>query len=114
MPSEPPPSKRILRIRLNGRWREDAVADNTLLVDYLRETAGMTGTKVGCDGGECGACTVLVDDLPTPACVTLAVRCDRAVRGNHREPGAEAVACIGCSMPSTRSSARNAASAHLG
>jgi 4-hydroxybenzoyl-CoA reductase subunit gamma len=76
MPSEPPPSKRILRIRLNGRWREDAVADNTLLVDYLRETAGMTGTKIGCDGGECGACTVLVDDLPTPACVTLAVRCN--------------------------------------
>jgi 4-hydroxybenzoyl-CoA reductase subunit gamma len=62
-------------MRLNGRWREDAVADNTLLVDYLRETAGMTGTKVGCDGGECGACTVLVDNLPTPACITLAVRC---------------------------------------
>jgi len=76
MPGAPAPSKRIVRLRLNGRWREDAIADNALLVDYLRETAGLTGTKVGCDGGECGACTVLVDDVPTPACITLAVRCE--------------------------------------
>ena len=70
------PSKRILRLRLNGRWREDAVADNTLLLNYLRETAGLTGTKAGCDGGECGACAVLVDGAAVPACITLAVRCE--------------------------------------
>ncbi|HUY83835.1 MAG TPA: 2Fe-2S iron-sulfur cluster-binding protein, partial [Steroidobacteraceae bacterium] len=70
------PGKRILRLRLNGRWREDAVADDQLLVDYLRETVGMTGTKTGCDGGECGACTVLLDGEPVPSCIMLAVRCD--------------------------------------
>ena len=53
--------KAILGIWVNGRWREDAVAENTLLMDYLRDGLGLTGTKQGCDGGECGACTVLVD-----------------------------------------------------
>ena len=68
--------KRLVRLCLNGRWREDAVADDQLLVDYLRETAGLTGTKTGCDGGECGACTVLVDAKPVPSCVMLTVRCE--------------------------------------
>jgi len=69
-------TKRILTITVNGKRREDAVADNLLLVDYLRETIGLTGTKIGCDGGECGACTVLVDDKPRLACITLAATCD--------------------------------------
>lgn len=64
--------KSILRLTLNGRVREDLVPDNMLLLDYLREVAGLTGTKQGCDGGECGACTVLVDDRPRLACSTLA------------------------------------------
>ncbi len=78
MPEPRPPraAKRLVRLRLNGRWREDAVADDQLLVDYLRETAGLTGTKTGCDGGECGACTVLVDSKPVPSCVMLTVRCE--------------------------------------
>jgi 4-hydroxybenzoyl-CoA reductase subunit gamma len=63
---------RILELTLNGRRRVDAVPDNRLLLDYLRETAGLTGTKTGCDGGECGACTVLIDDRPTLSCLTLA------------------------------------------
>ena len=63
---------RLLSCRLNGRDRSDAVADNILLLDYLREKVGLTGTKTGCDGGECGACTVLVDDKPTLSCLTLA------------------------------------------
>jgi 4-hydroxybenzoyl-CoA reductase subunit gamma len=67
--------KRLLRLTLNGRAREDAVADHALLLDYQRETAALTGTKRGCDGGECGACTVLVDGAPTLACLTLAARC---------------------------------------
>lgn len=66
---------RLLSIVVNGRHREDAVADEVLLVDYLRDTAGLTGTKQGCDGGECGACTVLVDGLPRLACLTLAASC---------------------------------------
>ena len=67
--------KRILTTTVNGMRREDAVGDSTLLLDYLREALGLTGTKRGCDGGECGACTVLVDGEPQLACLTLAVRC---------------------------------------
>jgi 4-hydroxybenzoyl-CoA reductase subunit gamma len=63
---------RILELTLNGRRRVDAVPDNLLLLDYLREHVGLTGTKTGCDGGECGACTVLVDDRPRLSCLTLA------------------------------------------
>lgn len=70
--------KRILTLNLNGKDRADAVADNLLLVDYLREIAGLTGTKIGCDGGECGACTVLVDDKPRLSCITLAASCEGA------------------------------------
>ena len=62
----------LLELTLNGRKRTDAVAGNRLLLDYLRETVGLTGTKTGCDGGECGACTVLVDDRPRLSCLTLA------------------------------------------
>ena len=68
-------TKRLLELTVNGRRREDAVADATLLVDYLRDNAGLTGTKQGCDGGECGACTVLVDGRPRLACITLAASC---------------------------------------
>ena len=69
-------AKRLLKVQVNGRQREDAVAENLLLVDYLRDVARLTGTKTGCDGGECGACTVLVDGQAVPACITLAVRCE--------------------------------------
>ena len=74
--SNPRPKKRLLSLRLNGRWREDAVSEGQLLVDYLREVANLTGTKIGCDGGECGACTVLIDGEAVPSCITLAARCE--------------------------------------
>jgi 4-hydroxybenzoyl-CoA reductase subunit gamma len=67
---------RIIQLTLNGRARTDAVPDNLLLLDYLREFVGLTGTKTGCDGGECGACTVLVDDRPRLSCLTLAAMAD--------------------------------------
>jgi len=73
--------KRLLGLNVNGRWREDAVTDEMLLVDYLRDIAGLTGVKTGCDGGECGACTVLIDGEATPSCLVLAVRCE----GRHVE-----------------------------
>jgi 4-hydroxybenzoyl-CoA reductase subunit gamma len=63
----------ILELTLNGRRRADAVPDNLLLLNYLRDIVGLTGTKTGCDGGECGACTVLVDGEPKLSCLTLAL-----------------------------------------
>src|SRR3954464_8657441 len=67
---------RILELTLNGRRRADAVPDNLLLLDYLRNVVGLTGTKTGCDGGECGACTILVDDRPRLSCLTLTAAMD--------------------------------------
>ncbi len=66
--------KSVLSLTVNGRARQDLVPDRMLLLDYLREVVGLTGSKQGCDGGECGACTVLVDDQPRLACSTLAVQ----------------------------------------
>ena len=76
----PAPSS-ILAFRLNGRAHQALVADNLLLLDYLRDALGLTGTKRGCDGGECGACTVLIDDRPRLACLTRAQEC----AGHHVE-----------------------------
>ncbi len=90
---------RLLECRLNGRDRADAVADNVLLLDYLREKIGLTGTKTGCDGGECGACTVLIDDTPTLSCLTLAMivqgkRVDTIEsRGFHEKLGSQCGYC---------------------
>ena len=63
-------------LAVNGRRREEAIEDQLLLLDYLRERRGLTGAKRGCDGGECGACTVLVDGEPRLSCITLAACCD--------------------------------------
>ncbi len=79
--TRPKSKKRLLRLTVNGRQHEDAVAENQLLVEYLRDVVRLTGVKTGCDGGECGACTVLVDGEAVPSCITLAVRCE----GRHVE-----------------------------
>ncbi len=60
-------------LHLNGRRHELLVEPRWSLLFVLRERLGLTGTKVGCDRGECGACTVLIDDVPRYACMTLAV-----------------------------------------
>ena len=67
---------RHVELTVNGRRRGEALEDELLLIDYLRSRRGLTGTKRGCDGGECGACTVLVDGAPRLACLTLAASCD--------------------------------------
>ncbi|RAI38725.1 (2Fe-2S)-binding protein [Rhodoplanes roseus] len=60
-------------ITINGEPRDLAVAPHRTLLDVLRNEAGLTGTKKGCDVGDCGACTVLLDDVPVNSCLVLAV-----------------------------------------
>lgn len=65
-----------IRLTVNGRAVEAAVAARTSLADLLRDHLGLTGTHLGCEQGVCGACTVLLDELPIRACLTLAAACD--------------------------------------
>jgi carbon-monoxide dehydrogenase small subunit len=62
----------VVRFTLNGRERTIAVEPATVLVDVLREQFGLTGTKVACDQGVCGACTVLIDGRPAASCTEFA------------------------------------------
>ena len=63
-----------IRICVNGEWHELKVKPYERLVDSLRERLGLTGTKVGCGEGECGACTVTIDGKAVLSCLTLAVQ----------------------------------------
>lgn len=67
-----------IRLTLNGRERELAVLPWITLLDLLREQLDLIGTKKGCDHGQCGACTVLLNGKRVNACLTLAVMCDDA------------------------------------
>jgi carbon-monoxide dehydrogenase small subunit len=65
-----------IAITVNGTRREAEVEPRTLLVDFLRESLGLTGTKVGCETSQCGACTVHLDGAPVKSCTVLAVQAD--------------------------------------
>jgi len=71
--------KRIINTTINGEPYELAVAPNRSLLDMLRNEAGLTGTKKGCDVGDCGACTVIMDGLAVNSCLVLGVEADGAV-----------------------------------
>jgi carbon-monoxide dehydrogenase small subunit len=71
------PSKRVrLTVSVNGKRYARELPASTTLADLLRDHLLLTGTKIGCDVGECGACTVLVDGSPLLACLTLAAEVD--------------------------------------
>ena len=72
--------RHTVAVTVNGATREDQVEPRMLLVHYLRDVAGLTGTHVGCDTSQCGACTVLVDGRAVKSCSLFAVQADgRAV-----------------------------------
>jgi aerobic carbon-monoxide dehydrogenase small subunit len=73
--------KRDIRITINGREYRGQVEPRKLLVDFIRDDLGLTGTHVGCEHGVCGACTVLVDNEPVRACLMLAVQANGAQLG---------------------------------
>jgi carbon-monoxide dehydrogenase small subunit len=64
----------VVEITVNGRQSSVEVEDRTLLVELLRENLGLTGTHVGCDTSQCGACLVLVDGVAIKSCTMLAAR----------------------------------------
>jgi carbon-monoxide dehydrogenase small subunit len=70
--------KQSVSLTVNGAQREDLVEPRLLLVHYLREVAGLTGTHVGCDTSQCGACTVLLDGRAVKACSVFTVQADGA------------------------------------
>ncbi len=63
-------------LKVNGEIKQLSVDSRMTLLDTLRERIGLTGTKKGCDHGQCGACTVLIDNRRVLSCLTLAVMCD--------------------------------------
>jgi aerobic carbon-monoxide dehydrogenase small subunit len=67
-----------ISLRVNGQPVVREVADNRLLVDFIRYDLGLTGTKEGCSVGVCGACTVMLDNQPISSCIALAVMADGA------------------------------------
>jgi carbon-monoxide dehydrogenase small subunit len=70
--------RKSISVTVNGTARSDEVEPRVLLVHYLRDVAGLTGTHVGCETSICGACTVLVDGHAVKSCTMLAVQADGA------------------------------------
>jgi aerobic carbon-monoxide dehydrogenase small subunit len=71
--------KKEIKVTINGDVVEGVVENRTLLVDFIRETAELTGTHVGCSAeGRCGACTILLDGVAVKSCLMLAVQADGA------------------------------------
>jgi carbon-monoxide dehydrogenase small subunit len=68
--------KRIIKFRLNGDEVEAYTLDNITMTDFLRKEMHLTGTKRGCEEGECGACTILLDGAPVASCMMLAAEAE--------------------------------------
>lgn len=68
--------KRVISFKLNGENVEEYVQDNIIMVDFLRKQMHLTGTKRGCEEGECGACTILLDGRAVDSCIMLAAEAD--------------------------------------
>ena len=82
--------KELIKLTVNGEPYEALVQPNSTLLDILRDQLNLTGTKKGCDAGDCGACTVIMDGRPVNACLVLALKAqDRqitTIEGISEEP----------------------------
>lgn len=67
---------RFITLSINGERHEITVQPRKMLIEVIRDTIGLTGTKGSCSSGTCGACTVLLSGRPVLSCITLAVECD--------------------------------------
>ena len=100
------PRRVHMSLRLNGEDVEVSFASYKTLLEVLREDLGLTGTKHGCELGECGTCAVLIDGAPMLSCLTLAIECEgRSVetieglaKGNELHPLQDAFADLGGSQ----------------
>ena len=94
-----------LRLRVNGEERECLAPVHHTLLEVLREELGLTGTKHGCELGECGTCTVLLDGKPVLSCLTLPVECEEreigtveGMAGTKLHPLQDAFAALGAAQ----------------
>ena len=98
--------KTLLALRINGEDRDVLAAPHKTLLEVLREDLNLTGTKHGCELGECGTCTVLVDGLPVLSCLALPVECqgreirtvEGMARGGELHPLQQAFAELGAAQ----------------
>ena len=67
-----------VRLKVNGNWIEKKARPDRMLLDFLREDLGLTGTKKGCEEGECGACTILMDGKTVLSCLVPVLKADGA------------------------------------
>ncbi|WP_419662078.1 HcrC2: 4-hydroxybenzoyl-CoA reductase, subunit gamma [Desulfosarcina variabilis str. Montpellier] len=83
--------KKLIQLTVNDREVEIAVEPNMTLTDLIRYEIGLTGTKKGCETGDCGACTVLLNGLPVNSCLVLAVQANgctvETIEGLETEDG---------------------------
>jgi carbon-monoxide dehydrogenase small subunit len=87
----------VVHLEINGTGHAVDVEGRTLLVDAIRDGAGLMGTRIGCDSTSCGACTVLLDDRPVKSCTLFAVQAD-----GHRLRTVEGLAANGGLHPIQR------------
>ncbi len=108
-----PPVLMKVNLDVNGQRHSLELDTRTTLLDALREHLHLTGTKKGCDHGQCGACTVMLDGQRINACLTLAVMHEGASSPPSRD-WARPTSCTRCRPPSSRMTAINAATARRG